>query len=145
MQVVSREKSDGSARKSTSQIPSARANSTTLRLSVFVRADRTGVLSSAGVGKEAPPRSHVEAFSAATRSLDVGIVEDKLVGELRLHKVHLGSQKGQLSLLLYKHPHACETLQGTAVTHQGLSLRLLKTENRDSERIIKAANRSKGL
>lgn len=82
-----------------------------------------GVLSGAGVGKEAPPRSHVEAFSAATRSLDVGIVEDKLVGELRLHKVHLGSQEGELSLLLYKHPHACETWQGTAVT----SLRLLKT------------------
>lgn len=65
----------------------------------------TEVHSSAG-GGGAPRRSYVEAFPAATRSLDVGIVEDKLAGELRLHKVHLSSQEGQLSLLLDKHPHA---------------------------------------
>lgn len=37
------------------------------------------VWSSTAAGRtEAPGRSYVEAFSTATRSLDVGIVEDKL-------------------------------------------------------------------
>lgn len=66
-------------------------------------------LEQGGYGRtEAPWCSHVEAFSTATCALYVGIVEDKFTGQLRLHKVHLSSQKGQLSLLRYEHPHACK-------------------------------------
>lgn len=57
---------------------------------------------------EAPWCSYVEAFSTATCALDVGIVEDKFTGQLWLHKVHLSSQKCELSLLLYEHPDTCE-------------------------------------
>lgn len=68
------------------------------------------VCSSCGPGRaEAARRSDVETFSTATCSLDVWIVEDKFTRQLRLHKVHLSSQKGQLSLLLYEHPHICKT------------------------------------
>lgn len=74
------------------------------------------VWSSKGVGRtEALWRSHIEAFSTATCSLDVGIVEDKFTGQLCLYEVHLSSQKGQLSLLLYKHPHTCNRSHSTFV------------------------------
>lgn len=49
--------------------------------------------------------SDAEALSTATHSLNVGVVEDELAGQLRLHKVHLGSEKGQLSFFLDEHPH----------------------------------------
>lgn len=52
------------------------------------------------------PESYVEALSAATRALDVGIVEHKLAGQLSLHEVHLCAEERQLSLLLDEHPHA---------------------------------------
>lgn len=46
--------------------------------------------------------SDIKALAAATRPFDVGIVEDELTRELRLYKIHLCAQQGQLSLLLYK-------------------------------------------
>lgn len=46
-----------------------------------------------------------EALSTAAHSLDVGVVEYELAAQLRLHKVHLGPEKGQLSLFLDEHPH----------------------------------------
>lgn len=101
MQVVSRENSDGSPHPGSPPLIIE-----ALSLCACVGQRFTAVLEG---GEETPRRSYVEAFSAATRSLDVGIVEDKLAGELRLHKVHLSSQQGQLSLLLDKHPHACKT------------------------------------
>lgn len=57
---------------------------------------------------EAPRRSYVEAFATATCALNVGIIKNKFTGKLRLHKVHLSSQKGELSLLLYEDPHTCK-------------------------------------
>lgn len=50
------------------------------------------------------PGSDAEALTAAAHSLDVGVVEYKLVGQLCLHKVHLGPKKGQLSFFLDEHP-----------------------------------------
>lgn len=41
------------------------------------------IWSGEGAGRTAAPRcSHVEAFAAATRSLDVGVVEDEFAREL---------------------------------------------------------------
>lgn len=76
--------------------------------SFFFFLDGTGVGAGRVVGgrrTEAPWCSDVEALSAATCALYVWIVEDKFTGQLWLHKVHLSSQKGQLSFLLYEHPH----------------------------------------
>lgn len=106
MQVVSRESNQGNTSTSAPRISSCPTTSSTFGLSVFVRG--TVVHSSTGAREEAPPCSYVEAFSTATCSLDVGIVEDKFAGELRLHKVHLRAQKGQLSLLLYEDSHTCK-------------------------------------
>lgn len=49
--------------------------------------------------------SDAEALSTAAHPLDVGVVEYKLVGQLCLHKVHLGPEKGQLSFFLDEHRH----------------------------------------
>lgn len=53
--------------------------------------------------------SYAEALPTATHPLDVGIVEDELAAQLRLHKVHLGPEEGQLGFLLNEHPHTFGT------------------------------------
>lgn len=112
MQVVGRESNQGNTSTSAPRIFSCPTTSSTFGLSVFVRG--TGVHSRSGARVEAPPCSYVEAFSTATCSLDVGIVEDKFTGELRLHKVHLSAQKGQLSLLRYEDSHTCKEFREEA-------------------------------
>lgn len=112
MQVVGKGEQSGEHKQSAPRIFSCPTTFSTFGLSVFVRG--TGVHSSSGARVEAPPCSYVEAFSTATCSLDVGIVEDKFAGELRLHKVHLRAQKGQLSLLLYEDSHTCKEFREEA-------------------------------
>lgn len=52
-----------------------------------------------------PVASDVEALPTAAGSFDVGVVKDKLTGQLAFHIVHLCSQQGQLGLLLNEHRH----------------------------------------
>lgn len=126
MQVVGKGEQSGEHKQCAPWIFSFPTTSSTFGLSVFVRG--TGIHSSCGARVEAPPCSHVEAFSTATCSLDVGIVEDKFAGELRLHKVHLRAEKGQLSLLLYEDSHTCKEF--------GEEVSLLKAEIHKSTFII---------
>ena len=46
------------------------------------------------------PRLHRKTFSASTCPRNVGIVEDKLCGELRLLEVHFCTKESQLRLLV---------------------------------------------
>ena len=47
-----------------------------------------------------------EALAAAAGTADVGVVEDKLGGELGLLEVHLGAEDGQLGLFVDVDRHA---------------------------------------
>ena len=80
-----------------------------LRSSGSTRWDRVSQLCSA-----AP--SDAEALPAATRPLDVGVVEHELSRKLGVHEVHLGAQQGELGLLLDEHPHAWRTAS-TQLSH----------------------------
>lgn len=73
--------------------------------------------------------SDAEALSAATRALDVGVVEDKLGGELGVHIVHLGAQQGELGLLLDEHTHACREGGMSIVASHTHCIYITKSDN----------------